>query len=425
MKKVALVCNMNNNFFTIGRYLRDRGVDAHVFLLGEHEHFQPDADTYTHNFEHFVHEANWIKAGFFSVDPLAIKKIQQDMAGFDLIIACGFAPFFLHRAGVELDIFVPYGSDFYEVPFYFYGNRVFSLLNKLDVLYRNLSGKDFVMKTLRKLGLAKMAGDYRSFKLSYHQAAAIKEAKHIFCICQNDHWEYLVDRIGTHKLMRPVTLPVVYLPEYTRSHIEKHTDSLVSYQLLKAVRGQNDLVIFHHSRHAWKNSPNDLTQKRNDILIRGFADFVHANPATKACLVTAAYGPDVQTSKDLIEELGISNHVLWLPVMQRKEIMACLTLADIGAVDFGLSWVTGGVLFEFMAMQLPIMQLRHDEMYEQLYDELYPIMQSNSETEIKESLEDYLNRPDYYKDMGRQSHEWFVRHVINEPLENYMRIIEA
>lgn len=425
MKKVALVCNMNNNFFTIARYLRDRGVDAHVFLLGEHEHFKPDADSYTDNYDDFVHEANWIKAGFFSIDPNSIKAIQNDMAGFDLIIACGYAPFFLHRAGLKIDIFVPYGSDFYEVPFYFYGNSLFYFLNKIDVVYRKITGQDIVMKSLRKIGLNEIAGKYRSYKLSYHQASAIQEAKHIFCICQNDHWKHLVDQIGTHDLMRPVTLPVVYLSEYKKEYIEQHTSNLVSYNFLKQVRQQNELVVFHHSRHAWKNSPNDLTQKRNDILIRGFADFVHANPATKACLVTAAYGPDVQTSKDLIEELGISNHVLWLPVMQRKEIMACLTLADIGAVDFGLSWVTGGVLFEFMAMQLPIMQLRHDEMYEQLYDELYPIMQSNSETEIKESLEDYLNRPDYYKDMGRQSHEWFVRHVINEPLENYMRIIEA
>ncbi len=425
MKKVAFVCNMNNNFFTIARYLRDLGVDAHVFLLGEHEHFKPDADSYTHDYVDFVHDTKWIESGFFSINPDSITAIKNDMEGFDLIIACGYAPFFLHRAGLELDIFVPYGSDLYEVPFYYHGIELFNIFNRFDVFYRWATGKDLVMKILRRLGLESFAGRYRSYKISYHQTRGIQKSKHVFCICQNDHWKSVVDKLKINDLMRPVTLPVVYVPEYKQEYIEQHASNFLSFNLLSQFRKNNQLIVFHHSRHAWKNAPNDFTQKRNDILIKGFANFVHSNPQIKSLLVTAEYGPDVQASKALINELGIADSVVWLPTMQRKEIMACLTLADIGAVDFGLSWVTGGVLFEFMAMQLPIMQLRNDEMYDGLYDDLYPIMKSNNEVEIKDSLEDYVKRPGHYKAMGIQSHKWFLRNVIEEPLKNYMRIIEA
>ena len=41
-KKIALIGNMNNNFFSIARYLRDRSYQADLFLIDELDHFLPD-----------------------------------------------------------------------------------------------------------------------------------------------------------------------------------------------------------------------------------------------------------------------------------------------------------------------------------------------------------------------------------------------
>lgn len=43
MKKVALVGNMNNNFFSLIRYLKDKNIQAELFLLNnEMGHFCPN-----------------------------------------------------------------------------------------------------------------------------------------------------------------------------------------------------------------------------------------------------------------------------------------------------------------------------------------------------------------------------------------------
>ena len=67
MKKVALVGNMNNNFFSIARHLRDHGFDAHLFynaqILGQH--FHPHADTLKPKDLQYVHTVNWFKASFY------------------------------------------------------------------------------------------------------------------------------------------------------------------------------------------------------------------------------------------------------------------------------------------------------------------------------------------------------------------------
>lgn len=40
--KIALIDNMNNNFFAVTRYFRDLGIDAHLFLIqSESQHFTP------------------------------------------------------------------------------------------------------------------------------------------------------------------------------------------------------------------------------------------------------------------------------------------------------------------------------------------------------------------------------------------------
>ena len=62
--RIALVGNMNNNNFSIMRYLCDLGVDAHLILnytdgKSESEHFIPSSDTWdikkwSNNIPHFL-----------------------------------------------------------------------------------------------------------------------------------------------------------------------------------------------------------------------------------------------------------------------------------------------------------------------------------------------------------------------------------
>ena len=44
----------------------------------------------------------------------SLKIIHDTLTHYDLIIACGNI-FFLTAAGIQVDIYVPYGNDFYRI----------------------------------------------------------------------------------------------------------------------------------------------------------------------------------------------------------------------------------------------------------------------------------------------------------------------
>ena len=145
--KIALIGNMNNNNFTIMRYFRDLGVDAHLLLnsndgRGGLSHFSPEADTW--NFEKwssFIHQTDIPNAPVAAFDfPLSFalstrsnlryllnlqksalgavtrNKLRRTYGKYDLLIGSGASPAILARIGKALDIFYPYamGVEFLQ-----------------------------------------------------------------------------------------------------------------------------------------------------------------------------------------------------------------------------------------------------------------------------------------------------------------------
>ena len=79
---------------------------------------------------------------------------------------------------------------------------------------------------------------------------------------------------------------------------------------------------------------NAVYGKGTDVLIRGFASFLNQNPQLKCRLVFFKYGTSIAYSESLIHELGLEKHIIWLPLMPRKEIMLYLSFADITCGHF-------------------------------------------------------------------------------------------
>ena len=62
--KLALIGNMNNNNFSLLRYFRDAGVDAHLLLYNNDgqascSHFRPQDDTFNYSvWKPFIHRTS-------------------------------------------------------------------------------------------------------------------------------------------------------------------------------------------------------------------------------------------------------------------------------------------------------------------------------------------------------------------------------
>lgn len=384
--KVALVGNMNNMGFAIVRYLRDRDVDAHLLIYDdEQKHFHPSCDAFDLGYQAYTHELSWGSPSFFSNVPA--DRIRSDLKGYDLLFGCGSIPAFAHRIGRKLDAFIPYGSDIAELPFF---GRVRP---------RRGSLRSFV-----EFPLAQRAG-IRSCRTVVGERAPLFEARYRELGCTGE------------RVVLP--MPLLYLPQYEK--ISHCYDRSHWHHEFRRIRDSHDLVVFHHARHVWKSAtPTSANNKGNDRLLVGFKQFLERNPSVDACIVLAEYGVDVVASRQLIDELGISERVFWFPQMPRKEIMIGMSLADIGTGEFVVGWNAGGTMYETLAMGKPLLHYRDDRKFPG--HDLYPLMNASTSKQICEKLSDFVARPEHYREVGASGRAWLERNANVDPL---YRLIEA
>jgi len=226
--KVALVNNMNNNFFAFTRYLRELGVDAHLFIVDRLlDHFQPACDSFDEiSSLSYIHEVA-------QLDPLdfyryffsrklrrRLKHFRDELEQFDVVIACGNLTHLI-RLGIKIDIFIPYGRDAY----YFVDYPEASLRRRNYFKYLFAKRLDFLQnKSIKEARVMITLADY---------SKKVKEA---------------FTRLGRSWINWSV--PMVYLLKQQDSDkwlfVEKY-----------------DFIVFNHSRQLWKEI-GDCECKGND-----------------------------------------------------------------------------------------------------------------------------------------------------------------
>lgn len=387
-KRIALLGNMNNNLFNLTRYLRDQGCQAHLFIFpSDPHHFQPDADIYSAENLDYVHHLQWGNA--FDLVSTSVETIKKDVGNFDFYIACGSGPAYLAKAGIQIDLLVPYGADLYEMPF-------FRLVRPTKLFHF------YIFTRYQQKGIR------TSKNLTYADNAAFLEDK--------------VSRIGFTGKRLYSGVPFVYAKQYAPDVISQWYPVSKYYQAFLEIRKEFDLVIFHHSRHCWKNEPDPVSLKDNDKLFKGLAQY-RATSRKKVAIVTFEYGSDVKASKALCKELGLEDSVFWFPLMPRKEIMIGMSLSDIVAGEFRNSWFTYGVVFEAMALAKPVMHYRDDKLYEAL--ELYPMIHAKEIPDIARAIEYYTDNKAELVEMGRSARNWLERNIIEKSLDDISKILAS
>jgi len=388
MIKVACIGNMNNNFFSFVRYLRDMGMSADLLIRNnEMNHFYPQADSYSNVNRDYIKKLSWGHVLTYYSTPK--NRIKNDLSRYDFLIACGTVPAFLEKIGRTLDLFIPYGADLYGFPFCRF---------------------PFYLPIF--------------IHFSKSQKKGIQASRYLSMDITNDIMEKAFNRIAFTGKRVTFGLPMIYLPEYKTININRYLDQNPYAKKFEEIRNQHDLVIFHQTRLNWKTSPDSFTWKGNDKLVKGFANFVKKHhKKVSSALVIIEYGTDVNETKKLIKELDIESHVYWFPKMMRKELMMGLGMADIGTGEFHNSWLSCGTIYESLAMGKPLMHYREDNLYKDHYPELYPMINVKTSEDIAQSLADYVRRPDYYKEMGIKGRRWYDYYVVKKPIEEYLYLI--
>lgn len=395
--KVALIGNMNNSFFSLTRYLRDRGIDARLLLLkNEHPHFHPSHDTFDLSYQNYTRQLGWGDLQSFFKIPQ--RKIRDDLEEYDFIIGCNSVPAFLHKINRRIDLFLPYGSDFYELPFLPYHLR--NPLKKLKYYFQ-----------------------YNKFHRA--QRKGIQEAWFINRENVLPFSKKILKKLNLYNNVCYFGQPAVYDTIYSLDKIKHFYDRSAWYHEFKKIRDDFNIVIFNHSRHIWKTHIDGHSYKGNDVLIRSINKFVKENPGIKVCLILFEYGPDVDASKILINELKIEENVRWFPLMSRKEIFIGLSLSDLGTGQFSFGAIVCGTILEALAIGKPVLHYKDLTLSgpKGLFD--YPYIQVRTENDICEALHDYYQNPSKYQEIGREGGRWYNNNYARKCVDKYVQLIEA
>lgn len=390
--KIALVDNMNNNFFSIVRYFRDLGVDAHLFTIpsSNSKHFRPENDTYAD-----ISDATWIKEFPCNYRPgwiFHLKKIRNIFVDYDFIISCGQATGILHCAGVKVDMFIPFGSDLINQPF---SKPIFT------------SNPQIFFKAL-----------FWNFNAVF-QRKGIKAAK---IILSNKNWkvaELAADKLNVHTLNYPRLM--VYNKEKYHSTYWSFLD-------------KHDFVCYSPTRHLWKTNAEPMDDfklnggaKRNDKLIKAFGVLVKENLFDNPLLVLSDYGKDVPFSRALIQKLGIEKYVVWTPILPRKVVMEGMAKANVVADQFRelMSGTSAGTTNEAMAVGTPVLTYTcgattdvHDPYYNA------PILDVLKQDEIQRIFLDFYWNPEKYQKIGTEAKEWFNQNVGVSLAVKYLNLLK-
>jgi hypothetical protein len=411
--KIGLIGNMNNNNFSLMRYFRDLGADAHLLLHsddgeGSLSHFRPECDTwnierwapYIHRTpapnavvgaldapsSHLLAPRAWMASLFNSrpvfAAPVSRAHLRAAFHGYDRLLGSGPAPAILGRIGRKLDVYYPY-----------------------SIAVEYLENSEFTgqLSAARPLKTALLKSVAR------RQADGIRAAGQVVVL--DGVTQDVVRRLGVEPVMRG--LPMVYNREPPPT--EAPTSELA--EALTAMRS-SELSIVHHARLLWDEDGGRVAasdSKNNHWLLIAISRLIRQQPRLRPLVVMIEYGPDVDRTRRLASELGISDYVRWMPKMARRELSLLLAEASIVCGEFypGPRMVWGGTGWEALAAGRPLLQgfnFRPGEFEHDFGHPPPPILAVRTLEDVESRLAEVLARPALVGEMGEAARSWFDAH---------------
>ncbi len=388
--RVAFLCNVNHTFFSTVRHLRDRGIAADLFTIGiEGPYFDPAFDSFDLDYRAYTKNIQLeIPARSSLVD---VSTLSSALRPYDFVVACGPVPGFMHRAGLTLDAFVPYGEDLTDMPF------------------------------LRPR--APRRGAVRSlWEFPIHQQLGIRNAR--FQLSDpSPPFARSLDRVrATGERGVPPTLPV-YAKQISPDTIADVYDRSSWYKEFRRIRDASDVVVIDHGRQEWRteDARSTKTSKGSNLLIRAFATAVALLPESRASLVCFEVGRDVRASQRLVLELGIQSRVHWMPFMPRKDALVGLSLADLVVAQSSSRTKFAGPGMEGVALGKPVLLIGNAV---EPSETRFPALLATSEEEMEGRLVEFLQNPAQARVGAKKALSWFEQNAIDGPLNAWERLFQ-
>lgn len=374
--RVHLLGNTCNCHFDLARLLREHGVDAHLFLTpGDQAHPQTRPESadpslatsyppWIHRLRPFAHR--WRRLA--NTD----RATRAALSSCDIVHTHANYATWLRGCRVPC-VIQPFGGDFFVFPFGRPRNKVRHVIPD----YRWIGFPGRIRAALRDASAIVLP----NIDLLWRRAYQLLDDQPIAGIG-------LV--IDTEALQPGTSPPPGPIAKLRRDH---------------------DLVFFQPTRQIWTDRGSrghGGYSYGNDLFFRGLADAIRAG--VSACLVVTDKQSDcTPASKALIRELGIADHVEWIPQMPRHELSAFYQHADV-TVDAFYAGGFGSAALEAMACGTPVMMYFHEAGNRALFGEVAPVINVQTPAEIAESIERYASDKESLTKLGEAARDFVSRH---------------
>lgn len=173
-------------------------------------------------------------------------------------------------------------------------------------------------------------------------------------------------------------------------------------------KDESRLVFFHAAFLDWTRG--QLTSKRNDLFFKAFARFSKTRDDLLLRIIAA--GPDTESSKQLIADLGLGSKVEFLAPMNKQELLRNYLACDIIVDQFGMPKFGVNAL-EGMACAKPVFLNIDHNTASRCYAELPPVLTASSEEAILAQLQKIKGK-DELRVRGTAARQWVLKYHCSE-----------
>ncbi len=161
------------------------------------------------------------------------------------------------------------------------------------------------------------------------------------------------------------------------------------------------------ARQQWRDGPVTW-QKGNDRIVRA-VHLLAQRYAGQFKVILVAWGGEVELTRQLIAELGVESHVLWIDPVPKADLWALYLATDCVLDQFILTCI-GGVTMEALALGTPIITALDDATMTEFYGETIPLLNAQTVDEIATAMAEVIEGTPRARAAGQRSHGWFHAH---------------
>lgn len=160
--------------------------------------------------------------------------------------------------------------------------------------------------------------------------------------------------------------------------------------------------FFSAARQHWKDHDPGFA-KGNDVFFRALAKVLKEGQVVKIILVE--WGRDVDASKKLLSELGLSKFVTWIPPMKIDELWKCYLHCHV-VVDQFIIPAFGRVTFDSLIFGKRVISNLDKKTAKEFFGEIPPMLVAGNISQATKAVKAVLDDPDDNKKIGEASSKW-------------------